>query len=189
MPGSRTSTSLMWWPHTAIHTGGSGSAAASRKACASESDRGAPAGGWAQPNTTTRPAGACGLTPQIAPTCGQHSLRWRAACAATRAVPAGTTRSPSGVSTTMTNSADSSWLGHGWELHWVHPASGRDGAHGPLLCGGSLATARLDPTPGAWSHQSGLGLVSTERERGGSVVGLLHSGHLPRGIVGGDPVW
>jgi hypothetical protein len=61
----------------------------------------------------------------------------------------------------------------------------RDGAHGPLLCGGSLAMARADPAPGAWPHQTGLGPVSTERERGSSVVRMRHSGRWPEGL-GGD---
>lgn len=52
-------------------------------------------------------------------------------------------------------------------------------------CKGELAAARAVPAPGAWPHQTALGLVSTERERGSSVRGMLHSGYSAAGIGGG----
>ena len=66
-PGSRASNPApaTWWPHSAIHTGGSGSPTASRNTCASWSRRRASIEDRAPPNTATGRGGACGLTCQL----------------------------------------------------------------------------------------------------------------------------
>ena len=68
---------------------------------------------------------------------------------------------------------------------WVHPAPGRDGAHVRCCVVDLQLRLVLTRRRVLGSHQTGLGLMSTEQERGGAVMEMRHCGPSPAESVDG----